>query len=56
MADQSEDTTKVQLGEPMSFIGVTYRNAGERLPMGAETIKKKTKLSHLLGLTHIPYW
>ena len=24
MMGQSKDTTKVQLGEPMSFIGVTY--------------------------------
>ena len=34
MTDQS--TTKVQLGEPMSFIGVTYRNMGEGLLTGAE--------------------
>ena len=26
------DTTKVQLGEPINVIGVTYRNMGERLP------------------------
>ena len=25
----STDTAKVQLDEPMSFIGVTYRNMGE---------------------------
>lgn len=25
------DTTKIQLGEPVRFIGVTYRNMGERL-------------------------
>jgi hypothetical protein len=29
--DQSMNTTKVQLGDPMSFIGVTYRNMGEGL-------------------------
>lgn len=26
----------VQLGDPMSFIGVTYRNLGEELLTGAE--------------------
>ena len=35
---QSTNTTKVQLGEPVSFIGVTYRNMGEGLLMGAEMI------------------
>jgi hypothetical protein len=29
--DQSKDITKVQFDEPMSFIGVTYGNMGERL-------------------------
>jgi hypothetical protein len=28
MTNQSTDTTKVHLGEPMSFIGATYRNMG----------------------------
>lgn len=28
---QSRDTTKIQLGEPMNFVGLTYRNVGERL-------------------------
>lgn len=27
--DQSKDTTKVQLGEPMSVVGVTYRRRKE---------------------------
>jgi hypothetical protein len=27
--DQSKDTIKVQLGEPMSFIGITPRSVGE---------------------------
>lgn len=31
MMDQSINTTKVQLGEPMSFIGITYRNMDEGL-------------------------
>ena len=35
--DQSVATTLVRLGEPMSFIGVTYRNVGARLLTGART-------------------
>lgn len=31
MTDHSSDATKVQLGESMSFIGVTYRNVDELL-------------------------
>jgi hypothetical protein len=34
MRDQSIDTTKVQLGELMSFIGVTHRGVGKGLLMG----------------------
>jgi hypothetical protein len=34
MTDQSTGTTEVQLGEPMSFTVVTYRNMGERLHTG----------------------
>ena len=34
--DLSIDTTKVQLGKPMSFLGVTYRNRGEELLTGAK--------------------
>jgi hypothetical protein len=30
MTDQSMDITKVQLGEPVTFIGVTYRNMCEK--------------------------
>lgn len=29
MIGQNMDTTKVHFGEPMSCIGVTYRNMGE---------------------------
>ena len=36
MTDQSMDTTNAQLGEPMSFIRVTYRSMGEWLLTGAE--------------------
>lgn len=31
IADQSNEGIKVQLDEPMAFIGVTYRNVGEGL-------------------------
>ena len=34
MTDQSIDTTKVQLGELMSFIGVTHRGVGKGLLIG----------------------
>ena len=27
--DQSTDTTKLQLGEPMRFFGVTYRSSND---------------------------
>jgi hypothetical protein len=37
MADQSTDITKVQLGEPKSFI---YRNMHERLETGGKMIQK----------------
>jgi hypothetical protein len=39
--DQSTNTTKVQLGEPMSFIGVASRNMGERLLTGAEMTQRQ---------------
>lgn len=32
--DQSTNTNKVQLGEPLSSTGVTYRNMGEGLLTG----------------------
>ena len=37
--DQSKDTIKVHLGEPMNFIGVTYRNMGGELLTGKEMTK-----------------
>ena len=40
--DQCTDTTKVQLGEPMSFIGVTYRSVGEGLLTEADDYITKT--------------
>jgi hypothetical protein len=39
--DQSAHTTKVLLGELISFIGVTYRNMGEGLLTGAEMTQKQ---------------
>lgn len=39
--DQSAHTTKVLLGEPMGFIGVTYRNMGEGLLTGAEMTQRQ---------------
>jgi hypothetical protein len=41
MIDRSTDTTKVQRGEPMSLIGVTYRNMGEGLLPGAEMTQRQ---------------
>ena len=37
----SKDTTKDQLGEPMSFIGITYRNIIEGLLTGAEMTQRQ---------------
>ena len=39
--DQSAHTTKVLLGEPISFIGVTYRNMSEGLLTGAEMTQRQ---------------
>ena len=39
--DQSAHTTKVLLDEPISFIGVTYRNMGEGLLTGAEMTQRQ---------------
>lgn len=36
MTGQSTDNTNVQLNEPISFIGVSYRSVDERLLTGAE--------------------
>ena len=41
MTDQNKDTTKIQLGEIMSFIGVTYRNMGAGLLAGTEMTQRK---------------
>lgn len=39
--EQSMETTEVQLGEPMSVTGVTYRNMGEELLTEAEMINRQ---------------
>lgn len=39
--DQSMDTTKVHLGEPLSLIGVTYRSEGKDLLRGAEMSQRQ---------------
>lgn len=36
MAEQSKDAAKVQLGEPVSFIGGSYRDVHEELLAGVE--------------------
>ena len=38
---QSTNTTEVQLGVPVSFIGVTYRNMGEELLIGTEMTQRQ---------------
>lgn len=39
-ADQSQNSTEVQLGEPMSFVKVTYSSLGAGLLTGAKLIAK----------------
>jgi hypothetical protein len=41
MTDQSKDTTKIQLGESMNFIDVTYRNMSQGLLTGAEITQRQ---------------
>lgn len=41
ITDQSTDTTKGQLGEPMNSLGFVYRNMGERLLTGAEMTQRQ---------------
>lgn len=41
MTDESTDITKVQFGEPVSFVGVTYRNMGESLLIGGEITQRQ---------------
>ena len=39
--EQSMDTSKVQLGEPVSFIGVSHRITDEGLLTGAEMTQRQ---------------
>lgn len=41
MTDQSRDTTKVQYGEPMNSIGITYKSMGKGLLIGTETTQRQ---------------
>lgn len=47
---------KIQLGEPVSFTGVTYRNMGEGLLTGAEVTQRQlpqqTKATQAWVTTH----
>lgn len=40
VTDTSKEATKVQICEPVIFIGVAYSNRGEGLPMGTEVTQK----------------
>ena len=42
------DTIQVQLGEPMSFIGILHKNMGEKLLTGAEMTQKQLHHQSLL--------
>lgn len=45
-ADKSMDSVKVQLGGPMSFLGVTEKNMGERSLPGAEMTHHRSPPQH----------
>lgn len=47
--DQSPEITKVQCGESMSFIEVSYRKAGKALLSGTEMIKRRLYHKVTLG-------
>lgn len=42
MTNESTDSSRAQFGEPLSFIGITYRNMGEGLFTGAKKDSKTT--------------
>lgn len=48
MTDQREDSIKVQIGEPMGFIGVIYRNTsvGEGFLTGAGRTQTQLTKAH----------
>lgn len=41
VTDQCVDTIKVQFDEPMSFIGISYRNIGKELLKGTEMTQRQ---------------
>jgi hypothetical protein len=41
VTDQCVDTIKVQFDEPMSFIGIIYRNIGKELLKGTEMTQRQ---------------
>lgn len=56
MTDQSTDTTNAQFGEPMSFIGITYKWMGEGLFTGAEVTQSHHQKSTLAWVTAHKLW
>lgn len=44
--DQSRDTTKVQFGKLVSFIGITYRNVCEGLLIAAAMTQSSISKAH----------
>lgn len=51
MTDPSTDTTKVQLGGPMSFVGVIHRNMDEGLLTGTEMAQSLTTAPSTVRVT-----
>ena len=50
--DESTDTTKVKVDEPVSFMGVTYRrNMGEGLFTGAKMTQKNSCITKAYPIT-----
>ena len=47
MTKQHMNTTKFQLEETVRFIGVTFRNVGEGLIIGAEIIQRQLNVQSL---------
>lgn len=43
--DQSTETTKVQCGEPKSFIGASYRNVSDSLLKGVYVTQRQIDVS-----------
>lgn len=56
MTDHNTDTTKVQLDEPIIFIGVSYRNIDKGLLMGAGRIQRAPLPKPKVGVTVHKLW